>query len=84
MVRKSAKTDGQKRSDTRSQKSAKTSEKVQKRSKTSENRRKSVKTMGVLFVDLFLAVFQWPYSGGHLGFPQMLGMPRKCPGDNLP
>ena len=42
MVWKSAKTDGQKQSETDSPKSAKMSEKVQKRSKTSENRWKSV------------------------------------------
>ena len=36
---------------------------------TVENERKSAKTIGVLFVDRFLAIFQWPYSGGHLGFP---------------
>ena len=48
---------------------AKTSEKVQKWSKTGENRRKSAKTIGMLFGDLFLAIFQWPYSGGHLDFP---------------
>ena len=51
-------------------KSAKTSENGRKRSKTSENRRKSARTIGVFFVDRFLAIFQWPYSGGHLGFPQ--------------
>ena len=68
MMQKSAKTDGQKRSETDSPKSAKTSKKVQKRSKTSEHRRKSAKTIGVLFVDRFLAIFQWPYSCGHLGF----------------
>ena len=41
----------------RQPKSAKTSEKVRSRSKTSENRRKSAKTIGVLFVDRFLAIF---------------------------
>ena len=69
-MRKSAKTDGPKRSETDSPKSAKTSEKVRKRSKTSENRQKSAKTIGVLFVDRFLAIFQLPCSGGHLGFPK--------------
>ena len=59
MVRKSAKTDGQERSETDSPKSAKTSEKVQKQSKTSENRRKSAKTIGVRFVDLL-----WTISSG--------------------
>ena len=62
-------TDGQKRSETDSPKSAKTSGEVQKRSKTSENRRKSAKTIAVHFVDRYLAIFQWPYSSGHLGFP---------------
>ena len=60
-----------KRSETDSPKSAKTSQKAQKRSKTSENRRKSAKTILVLFVDRFLAIFQWPCSGGHLGFPKI-------------
>ena len=69
---KSAKTDSQKRSETDSSKCVKTSEKVQKRSKTSENKRKSAKTIGVLFCARFLATFQWPYSGGHLGFPMGL------------
>ena len=46
------------------------SEKVQKRSEKSENRRKSAKTIAVLSVDRFLAIFQWPYSvGSHLGLP---------------
>ena len=35
----------------------------------SENERKSAKTVKrVLFGDHSLAIFQWPYSGGHLGF----------------
>ena len=42
MVRKSAKTDGQKMSETDSPKSAKTSERGRKRSKTSENGRKKL------------------------------------------
>ena len=49
----------------RQPKSAKTSEKVQKRSKKSE-RAKKCKMIGVFFVDRFSAIFQWPYSGGHL------------------
>ena len=54
MVRKSAKTDGQKQSEkTDSPKSAITSEKVQKRLKTSENRRKSAKIIGMLSGDRF-------------------------------
>ena len=73
IVRKSAKMDGQNRSETDSPKSAKTSEKVQKRSKTSKNTRKSAKAIGVLFVDRFNSIFQWPYSGGHLGFPYRRG-----------
>ena len=39
-----------------------TSEKVQKRSKTSENSRKRATTIGMLFGDRFLAIFQrWPF-----------------------
>ena len=66
---KKCETNGQKRSEPESPKSAKTSEKAQKRSKTIENGRKNAKTIGVLFVDRLSAIFQWPYSGGHLGFP---------------
>ena len=58
IVRKSTKTDGQKRSDTDSLKSAKTSEKVRKLSKKCENKRKSAKMIGMLFGDRFLAIFQ--------------------------
>ena len=47
-----AKTDRQKRSETDSPKSAKTSEK--------QNGRKSAKTIGVLFVDLFLSFSSGP------------------------
>ena len=61
IVRKSAKTDSQKRSETDSSKSAQTSEKVQKLSKTSENRRNNTKKIVVL---LFL--FLLPSSGGHI------------------
>ena len=63
-----AKKCGQKPSETDSPKRAKTTEKVQKRLKTSENRRKNAKMIGVLYVDRYLAIFQWPYGGGHLGF----------------
>ena len=48
MVRKSAKTDGQKSAEIDSPKSSKTSEKMQKRLKTSEKRRKGAKTIVVL------------------------------------
>ena len=51
MVRKSAKTDGQKQSQTDSSKSAKASEKVRKRLKTSKNEEKNAKTIGLPFVD---------------------------------
>ena len=63
---KKCETEGQKRSETDSSKSAKTSEslKAQKKSETSENRRKSAKTIGVLFIDRFLAIFQWACSSG--------------------
>ena len=54
-----------------------TAQKVRKRGKKRKNGRKQAKTgekgaktIGVLFVDRFLAIFQWPYSGGHLGFPK--------------
>ena len=67
-VRKRSAKNGQKQT---AQKSAKTSEKVQKRLKTIENGRKSEKMIGVLFVDRFSVIFQWPYSGGHLGFPYL-------------
>ena len=33
-----------------------------------ENKRKREKTIGVLFVVRLSAIFQWPYSSGHLGF----------------
>ena len=48
----------EKRSETDSPKSARTSEKSQHRAKRGE---KSGKTIGVLFVTLVLAIFQWPY-----------------------
>ena len=70
MVRKSVKKNGQKRSETDIPKRCENERRSEKkRSKTSETRRKSAKTTGVLFVDRFSAIFQWPYSGGHLGFP---------------
>ena len=49
MVRKNAKTDGQKRSETDSPKSAETVEKVRKQAK-------NAKTIGVVFVDRL-----WPF-----------------------
>ena len=65
MVRKSAKTDGHKRSETDRSKSAKTIEKVQQWSKTSENRRESAKTIGMFFGDRFFL----PFSSGHIAVP---------------
>ena len=47
----------------------KVKKKVQTRSKASENGLKGAKAIGVLSVDrFFFGHFQWPYSGGHLGF----------------
>ena len=46
-------------------KSAKTVENT----RISKNRRKNAKTIGMLLGDRSLAIFQWPYSGGHFGFP---------------
>ena len=45
---------------------------ARKSAKPVENERKqakNAKTIGVFFGDRSLAIFQWPYSGGHLGFP---------------
>ena len=69
MVRKNTKTDGQKQSETDDQKMR---ENKRKNAKTGENKRKQankrVKTIGVRFVDRFLAIFQWQFSGDHVGF----------------
>ena len=61
-VRKSAKTDGQKRPETGSPKKC---EHERKSAKTVENKRKRAKTIAEDFVDRFLAIFQWPFCGGH-------------------
>ena len=44
-----------------------------KRSETDipKSAKKCENDRGALFVDRFLAIFQWPYSGGHLGFPDI-------------
>ena len=55
-----------------------TARKARKRAKKCKNGRKQVKTgenfkarkrSGCFLLIVFLAIFQWPYSGGHLGFP---------------
>ena len=66
MVRKRTAKDAQKQSP----KSAKRSEKNAKTVKNKPTQAKLCENNRGVFLNCFLAIFQWPYSGGHLGFCQ--------------